>query len=60
MTTPETPRRSPYENYQVPLPPAKDRSAWGRIACLAWYFLVVFAGVFWFAWTFVRPLWQPA
>jgi hypothetical protein len=60
MPPPSQPqRRSPYENYNVPLPDADD-GGWSASASMLWFFLLCIAGVGTFLWTFVRPLWDPA
>jgi hypothetical protein len=56
----QPPRRSPYENYNVPLPDADEGAGWSASASMLWFFLLCIVGVGTFLWTFVRPLWEPA
>jgi hypothetical protein len=61
MPTPNLqPRKSPYENYHVPLPDADEGSGWSASASMLWFFVLCIAGVGTVLWTFVRPLWDPA
>jgi hypothetical protein len=54
------PRKSPYENYNVPLPDADEGNRWSAGATMLWFFILCIAGVGTLLWTFVRPLWDPA
>ena len=49
-------RKSPYENYNVPLPDTDEGSGWRASASMLWFFILCIAGVGTFLWTFVRPL----
>jgi hypothetical protein len=53
-------RKSPYENYTVPLPePDDDRArTWAMILCDVWLSIVLLAGIGLTAWTFIRPFWM--
>ncbi len=54
-------RKSPYENYQPPLPSSGSaESPWTSALTMLWLFLVAIGGLLLSLWTFARPLWDPA